>query len=398
MKKRNIILLSLIATTVASQAFTITKDNHFELASICYEGGINIADLGLPNGTEIQNQDGKLGFIGENAIYSTLTKIEAGTGIFIKGSAGTVFDTGNSRGKIETILNRTGYNLQGICQDKSRDKIDMSKYSEIQDAKGRTIYDPTDPIWGDKSDLDMLGNGNSYWVKGGAGTTFNSKDGLSVPKNFTHQAINNDGENIETTYNEYTIKLLSDVQEEADSRRPHTSILVRVDGHDTTPLRIQDTYNGKKIVIAVYNVDNEIVAISNDIIVDTSNHGTVVDISLNHTDGSSLSCDITDNYATFNIAKDNALNELSKSFNGFEVKVTTSATIDATSSSTMAIYGLIDGDNTGALLKLNSNYPTDTIFVVKVYKDGKLVGISDELTSGGSAINFGSITTQSCGE
>ena len=105
MKKINMILFALLAMTMAIQAFIIEKDNHFELASICYENGIDIADLGLPNGTEIQNQDGKLGFIGENAIYSTLTKIEAGTGIFIKGSAGTVFDTGNSRGKIETILN-----------------------------------------------------------------------------------------------------------------------------------------------------------------------------------------------------------------------------------------------------------------------------------------------------
>ena len=97
-------------------------------------------------------------------------------------------------------------------------------------------------------------------------------------------------------------------------------------------------------------------------------------------------------------AKDNSLSDVSKTFNGFQIKVTTSATVDATSSSTTAIYGDINGENTAALLKLNSAYPSGTIFVVKVYKDDKLVGISSEKTSGGSAINFGSITTEACSE
>ena len=404
MKKINMILFTLLAMTMAIQAFVIEKDNHFELASICYENGIDIADLGLPNGTEIQTQDGKLGFIGENAPYSTLTHIEAGTGVFIKGSAGIEFDTGSSRSKIEIVLKRTGQNLLGSCQNIDADKIDMSKYSEIQDAKGKTLYDPTDEVWGDKSDLTQLEDYKAYWVKGNAGVTFSSKDALSVPKEFLHTTINNDGESIETNYKEYTIKLLSDTEEEADSRRPHTSILVRVNGQDTQPLRIQDSYNGKKIVIAVYDANDELVAISEDVVVDTSNHGNVVEITFQEADGGSNSCNVTDNYPSFAVAKDNALNELSKPFNGFEVKVTTSATMNSTSSSTKAIYGnIIDGientdDATGALFKLNDGYPSDTVFVVKVYKDGVLVGISSEVTGAGSAINFGSITIQSCNE
>jgi hypothetical protein len=404
MKKINIIPFAFFAMTMATQAFVIEKDNHFELASICHEGGMNITDFGLPNGTEIQNQDGKIGYIGENASFSTLTNIKAGTAIFIKGSAGTEFDTGSSRSKIEVVLKRTGFNFVGSCQTIDTDKIDMSKHSEMQDAKGRTLYDPTDEVWGDKSDLDELEIGKGYWLKSKAGNIFYSKNALSVPKEFLHQTINNDGESIETTYKEYTIKLLSDTEEEADSRRPHTSILVRVNGHDTEPLRIQDTYNGKKIVIAVYDANNELVAISKDVIVDTSNHGNVVDITFEEEDGGSDSCNVTDNYQSFVVAKDNALNELSKPFNGFEVKVTTSAIVNGVSSTTKAIYGeIIDGiestnDATGALFKLNDGYPSDTIFVVKVYKDGVLVGISSEVSGTGSAVNFGSITTQSCSE
>jgi hypothetical protein len=157
-------------------------------------------------------------------------------------------------------------------------------------------------------------------------------------------------------------------------------------------------------VIAVYDANNELVAISKDVIVDTSNHGNVVDITFEEEDGGSNSCNVTDNYQSFVVAKDNALNELSKPFNGFEVKVTTSAIVNGVSSTTKAIYGeIIDGiestnDATGALFKLNDGYPSDTIFVVKVYKDGVLVGISSEVSGTGSAVNFGSITTQSCSE
>ena len=404
MKKINIILFALLAITMAIQAFGIKKDNHFELASICYEGGINVSDLGLPDGVEIQNQQGGIFYFGENAPYSTLTHIKAGTGIFIKGSAGTEFDTGSSRAKIEVVLKRTGHNFVASCQNIDTDKIDMSKHSEIQDAKGRTFYDPTDKIWGDKSDLDKLKNGIGYWLKSKAGNIFYSKNALSVPKEFLHTTINNDGESIETNYKEYTIKLLSDVEEEADSRRPHTSILVRVNGQDTQPLRIQDSYNGKKIVIAVYDANDELVAISEDVVVDTSNHGNVVEVTFQEADGGSNSCNVTDNYPSFIMAKDNALNELSKPFNGFEVKIMTSVAMNSTSSSTKAIYGnIVDGventdDATGALFKLNTGYPSDTVFVVKVYKDGVLVGISSEVTGAGSAINFGSITTQSCSE
>ncbi|CAA6815411.1 MAG: Unknown protein [uncultured Sulfurovum sp.] len=115
---------------------------------------------------------------------------------------------------------------------------------------------------------------------------------------------------------------------------------------------------------------------------------------------SSAECvdEMTDNFTSYTVAKDNALGDIVQSFNGFEVKVTSTASVNATSSGTVAIYGSINGDNTASLLKLNANYAIGSSFVVKVYKDAKLVGMSSELVSGSTAINFGSITTLSCSE
>ena len=69
----------------------------------------------------------------------------------------------------------------------------------------------------------------------------------------------------------------------------------------------------------------------------------------------------------------------------------TDTTIDTVSNETIAIYGNVRGNNTGALLKLNSNYPNGTKFVVKVYDGVTLVGSSQELTYSGSTINFNDI-------
>ena len=410
MIKTSLILPTLILTTIVVQAFELKTDK-FELASICHENGINIADMSLPNGTEIQTQDGKIAYFGDSSGYSNLVTIPAGTGVFIKGTLGTNLDTGSSRVKIETALKREGYNLVASCQDKSVDDIEMGQLKEIQDQKGKTLYNSADTDWADKSDLEALHDGVGYWAKGAIGVMFSSKDALTLPEGFENQAINNGGGNPEAIYGEYTIKLFSKNVETADSRQPHTSILVRIDGNDVPLIRIQDSYNGKKIVVAVYTASGEIIVISDDVVVDNTGHGNIVEFSLGDdttgggnggnggTGGSGSSCDdVADTHSSFAMAKDNALNELSKPFNGFQVKVTTSATIDATSSSTTAIYGSIDGENTGALLKLNFGYPSGTVFVVKIYKDGKLVGISTEKTSGGSAINFGSITTEECSE
>jgi hypothetical protein len=108
--------------------------------------------------------------------------------------------------------------------------------------------------------------------------------------------------------------------------------------------------------------------------------------------------ELTDTHSSFEVAKDNAGSDISKPFNGFTVTVTVNNTVTATSTSTSAVYGLINGLNTQSLLKLNTNYPEGTLLLVKVYKEGKLVGMSDEKVLSTGSLNFGSITTLSCAE
>lgn len=99
--------------------------------------------------------------------------------------------------------------------------------------------------------------------------------------------------------------------------------------------------------------------------------------------------------ATTTLARDNMLKEVVKSFRSYQVKVVTDKTLadDAVSKDTFAVYGEIDGENTAALLKLNSNYPAGTKITVKVYdsESNKLVGESVPLTYNGGVVYFGSV-------
>lgn len=95
------------------------------------------------------------------------------------------------------------------------------------------------------------------------------------------------------------------------------------------------------------------------------------------------------------VARDNTLKEVVKSFHNYQIKVVTDKSLgeDAVSKDTFAVYGEINGENTAALLKLNSNYPVGTKVTVKVYDadSKKLVGESKTFTYNGGVVNFGSI-------
>jgi hypothetical protein len=96
-----------------------------------------------------------------------------------------------------------------------------------------------------------------------------------------------------------------------------------------------------------------------------------------------------------NIAKDNILKDVDKSFRGYQIKVYTDKSLgdNAVSYDTFALYGKINGENTAALLKLNSNYPQGTKIVVKVYDNNreKLIGESKVVVYHGDIVNFGDI-------
>ena len=93
----------------------------------------------------------------------------------------------------------------------------------------------------------------------------------------------------------------------------------------------------------------------------------------------------------FTIAKTNGLESLSIKFNDYTVMVMTNKLLEDVSSDTIAIYGKVKGESTKALLKLNSNYPKGSKFIVKVYKGSKLISKSKELILDGDVIKFDDI-------
>lgn len=101
---------------------------------------------------------------------------------------------------------------------------------------------------------------------------------------------------------------------------------------------------------------------------------------------------ISENSTTNNVARDNTLHEVVKSFRNYQIKVLTDKTLDkdAISNDTFAVYGEVDGENTAALLKLNSNYPKGTKITVKVFDNqtNKLVGKSEPIVYDGGVVNF----------
>jgi len=102
------------------------------------------------------------------------------------------------------------------------------------------------------------------------------------------------------------------------------------------------------------------------------------------------------------IAKDNLLNDVIKEFNGYKVRVKTDTKIDenSVSNDTIILEGEINGKNTKALLKLNSNYPKGTKVIVEALNKGgtKIIASSKVKTIAGYKIYFGSIDTTKKGK
>lgn len=101
------------------------------------------------------------------------------------------------------------------------------------------------------------------------------------------------------------------------------------------------------------------------------------------------------NTANLKIALDNTGSTLEKSFNDYVLKIIVSellAESNETSQGTIAVYGTINGDATESLLKINTNYVGQSIYVA-VYKDESLIAQSETFeVSNTDPINFGEIT------
>jgi hypothetical protein len=94
------------------------------------------------------------------------------------------------------------------------------------------------------------------------------------------------------------------------------------------------------------------------------------------------------------IAKNNLGNEVKASFNGVDLIVKSDnelASSKERSPSTKVVMVVIDGQNTKALLKVNSHYDQATKIWVEAYQNGTLVTQTAKVTADGVVINAGSI-------
>jgi|GEM_PF-1259520 len=74
---------------------------------------------------------------------------------------------------------------------------------------------------------------------------------------------------------------------------------------------------------------------------------------------------------------------------------TSQAPTSTNSQSTIAVYGTLNGESTGSKIKLNSTYPSDTQFQIKVFdSNGTQVGQSAILAYNADVINFGALTVE----
>ncbi len=271
---RGKLLLLLIALTLLTQA-TELKRTGWNLISVCQD--INKTDIDMTGIEEIQAQNGKSIYTGNNAQYSNLDRLDAGYGYWVKGSAGTNFVSAHRVIGLKKPLQRDGWNLMASCENISLSEITLTGISEIQSQEGTTIYTGDLAKY---SNLEGLFNGYGYWVKGDKGVEFTSKRALVIPAGFEYQAINNSGNTVEETYDGNKIKIYVDYRQNADDQANHTGVAVTLDGNTTIPtMNIQDSYRGHNIVIAVYNSNGELIGVSKEVEVSMDAPITMVELA-----------------------------------------------------------------------------------------------------------------------
>jgi len=72
---------------------------------------------------------------------------------------------------------------------------------------------------------------------------------------YKYKVINNMGQEVQTTVDNYKIALYSDSKEKAYDKSPHKGIVVKLNNKDSELMAIQSTYVNKDIVAKVYKGD-----------------------------------------------------------------------------------------------------------------------------------------------
>ena len=116
---------------------TILERSGWNLIAVCQN--MNVNELNMTNIQEIQNQDGKSIYTGEQAEYSNLESLEAGYGYWVKGDAGAIFDGGEANTTLKKPLKRTGWNLMASCEEVDKANINMRDIDELMRYKHKIV-------------------------------------------------------------------------------------------------------------------------------------------------------------------------------------------------------------------------------------------------------------------
>jgi len=100
---------------------------------------------------------------------------------------------------------------------------------------------------------------------------------VTLPQGYDYGVINNQGDEVSTSVeyngNNYTIKLFSNEQVVKDDMANHKGVVVNVNGQSTPTMNIQQDYVSKSIIAAIYDNNDNLVAVSDPI--------TIRDVSVN---------------------------------------------------------------------------------------------------------------------
>jgi hypothetical protein len=279
--------------------------------------------------------------------------------------------------------NKTDNNMSMNIEDNSTIKSDIneSKSDPIETKNNATdSYVENKYTSGGANDSSENNSDNNEEE---TNTTAPIEDNITIESNTTSQELNTT-DSIES--NQSSIQVESNTSISDDNITVEERNTTTTDENKTSPREENVT------IIEQSSKSKESNSSSTNDINNTSQEN--IDNNETQTQEDNQSCAIVDTHPDFVIAKDHLIRDVIQSFDSLTIKVTTSGKVNQTSQSTDAIYGVIDGNETKGVFKLNTHYLDSSLFVVKVYRDAQLVAISDELISDNHIpINFGSLNS-----
>ncbi|KIM03020.1 MAG: hypothetical protein KU29_12995 [Sulfurovum sp. FS06-10] len=268
--KNKFLLFLMVVFSIFLDATELKREG-WNLISVCQD--MNRTDIDMTGIQQIQSLEGKNIYTGASARFSSLNTLVSGYGYWVKGTIGTNFNSGMSTKKLEIPLTREGWNIVGMCEDKLKELVSMTGIQQIQSLEGKNIYTGASARF---SSLNTLVSGYGYWVKGTIGTAFLSKDGISIPSAYQYPVYNNELNNgterivVTATLNEYTLKFFSNEDVSITGQELQKSLIVSINGDETSEIPIASTYKNKTLVVGVYDSTDTLIAVSNIIVIEDS--------------------------------------------------------------------------------------------------------------------------------